>query len=308
MRGLELQMLYSVEMCFHATRTSDAGSISGHHILSLFLRLVESVSPTLAEELHRDSAVKPFTLSPLLPFRRTRQPVRNEGENIAFRITALDERVFATLADAVWRLPPKAELPLGNIHVRCQSLATTPAQSVWADFTSFEQLRENAATDAKLRLDFLSATTFRSKGRRNILFPEPSLVFGSLLNRWNAIAGADHRLELPETVMGLVRTSSYRLATRLLDFGSYQELGFGGQATYGCSDNISAEYVKTLNTLADFAFYAGVGAKTTMGMGQCRRSEDARALSHRTGGDPEKRGRPSRHQQRGTGAEENTGD
>jgi CRISPR-associated endoribonuclease Cas6 len=26
-----------------------------------------------------------------------------------------------------------------------------------------------------------------------------------------------------------------------------------------------------LNTLADFAFYAGVGIKTTMGMGQTRR-------------------------------------
>ena len=108
--------------------------------------------------------------------------------------------------------------------------------------------------------------------------------------------------------MSLLRISNYRLATRLMDFGSYSELGFNGQATYECSDNIPVEHVKSLNALADFAFYAGVGAKTTMGMGQCRRSEDARALSHRAGGDPEKRGGPSSHQKRWTGAEENTGD
>jgi CRISPR/Cas system endoribonuclease Cas6 (RAMP superfamily) len=30
--------------------------------------------------------------------------------------------------------------------------------------------------------------------------------------------------------------------------------------------------VRTLNLLADFAFYSGIGSKTTMGMGQARRT------------------------------------
>jgi len=258
-------------------------AVCGHHILSLFLHLIERADAALAEELHRDTAVKPFTLSPLLPLASKNLPAAIQvGQAISFRVTLLDEKVFAVLADAIWRLPPEAGLSLGNLHVQCQDIVSTRGQSPWADFTTFSQLLNNAASETRIRLTFLSATTFRSKGRRNILFPEPSLVFGSLLNRWNATAGADYRLELPAEVTSLVRISNYRLGTRALVFGSYQELGFSGQTTYEFSDNMAVEHVKTLNALADFAFYAGVGAKTTMGMGQCLRSEDARALSHRS--------------------------
>ncbi len=274
-------MLYSAEMRLQITSSSGEGDVSGHHILSLFLNLIERANPTLAAELHRDTAVKPFTLSPLLPFRVGRPPARREGENLAFRVTALDEKVFAALADAVWRLSPEASLPLGSVRVRCLGLATIPAQSPWAKFVSCAQLQENAAAETRLRLAFLSPTTFRSKGRRNVMFPEPSLVFGSLLNRWNAVAGTDCWLELPEQALGLVRVSNYRLTTSLLDFGSYQEVGFRGQATFECSDNVAEEHVKTLNTLADFAYYAGIGAKTTMGMGQAGRLTGVGPLSRR---------------------------
>jgi CRISPR-associated endoribonuclease Cas6 len=35
--------------------------------------------------------------------------------------------------------------------------------------------------------------------------------------------------------------------------------------------NSDVDKLKALNALADFAFYCGTGAKTTMGMGQTRR-------------------------------------
>ncbi|MDP2662237.1 MAG: CRISPR system precrRNA processing endoribonuclease RAMP protein Cas6, partial [Dehalococcoidia bacterium] len=63
---------------------------------------------------------------------------------------------------------------------------------------------------------------------------------------------------------------SYRLSTRLASFGDYSETGFFGHAVYECP-SASDEERRLINTLADFAFFAGVGAKTTMGMGQCRR-------------------------------------
>ncbi|MBM4027556.1 MAG: CRISPR system precrRNA processing endoribonuclease RAMP protein Cas6, partial [Planctomycetes bacterium] len=43
-----------------------------------------------------------------------------------------------------------------------------------------------------------------------------------------------------------------------------------GDVTFEALDTTSP-YVRTLNLLADFAFYSGVGTKTTMGMGQARR-------------------------------------
>ena len=48
------------------------------------------------------------------------------------------------------------------------------------------------------------------------------------------------------------------------------QVGFVGQATYGLMAENEAARCQ-LNALADFAFYAGVGMKTALGMGQCRR-------------------------------------
>jgi CRISPR-associated endoribonuclease Cas6 len=84
---------------------------------------------------------------------------------------------------------------------------------------------------------------------------------------------------LPEDVILALKVSRYRLSTRLLDFGGYQELGFSGQVTYEFSRDVPVELARAINALADFAFYGGVGAKTTMGMGQARRRESARFLS-----------------------------
>lgn len=286
-------MLYSAEMRLRVTRSPGPDGVNGYHLLSFFLHLIEGVHPGLAEWLHRDSAVKPFTLSPLLPPPGRRQlAMLSIGDNLSFRITLLDEKVFAALADSVWRLSPEAELILGDMRVQCRGLATTPAESPWAGYTTFSQFLKNAGTDTRLRLEFLSPATFRSspKGERNILFPEPPLVFGSLLNRWNAFAGASHKLNLSDVSTGAVRVSGYRLGTRLLDFGSYRELGFIGQATYECNNSLPVEAIRTLNALADFAFYAGTGAKTTMGMGQTRRMDNARSLPAGTRHDtPQKR-------------------
>ena len=265
-------ILYSVEMRLERVGAADSGTITGHHLLALLLRLIDTSDPRLAEELHRDSVVKPLTISPILPTRR-KASVPGEGGILSCRITFLDERVFAALADAIWRLHSDAELNLGGMCVRCRGLATTPMESRWAKFTSFSSLLENASLDKKLGLEFLSPTTFRSSGRgeRNVIFPEPALVFGSLINRWNAVAGADLKLDFSVKDASMAKVSGYHLTTRMVDFGNYQELGFIGRVTYECGDGLSEGQVRVLNALTDFAFYAGVGAKTTMGMGQCQR-------------------------------------
>lgn len=65
--------------------------------------------------------------------------------------------------------------------------------------------------------------------------------------------------------------SRYKLQTRILHFINYQEVGFEGECSFEITDDTDEERLKWLNTLADFAFYCGTGAKTTMGMGQTRR-------------------------------------
>jgi CRISPR-associated endoribonuclease Cas6 len=64
--------------------------------------------------------------------------------------------------------------------------------------------------------------------------------------------------------------------THMLAFRRAKQVGFTGRVTYGLMAADEAARCQ-LNALAKFAFYAGVGIKTTMGMGQCRRVDiDAR--------------------------------
>ena len=55
---------------------------------------------------------------------------------------------------------------------------------------------------------------------------------------------------------------------RPLDLGKARVKGFVGTCTYSLGPKATAEARLAFQCLAEFAFHAGVGEKTTMGMGQ----------------------------------------
>ena len=54
------------------------------------------------------------------------------------------------------------------------------------------------------------------------------------------------------------------------DYAGYRQLGFVGACEFLPHRGVPADVVRVLHLLAAFAFFAGVGYKTTMGMGQVR--------------------------------------
>ena len=66
----------------------------------------------------------------------------------------------------------------------------------------------------------------------------------------------------------------------MLRFRRSPQVGFVGQVTCGLMAENEAARCQ-LNALADFAFYAGVGMKTAMGMGMVRRIATDRSESRR---------------------------
>ena len=48
-------------------------------------------------------------------------------------------------------------------------------------------------------------------------------------------------------------------------------IGVVGEISYRILGDIEPIQIKQINALADFALYAGIGRKTTMGMGMLRR-------------------------------------
>ena len=65
---------------------------------------------------------------------------------------------------------------------------------------------------------------------------------------------------------------SHHIHTEMVDVGAYKLIGFLGRVNYLMPEEAPELSCRVVNCLADYAFYAGVGYKTTMGMGMCRRA------------------------------------
>ncbi|NEQ45491.1 MAG: CRISPR-associated endoribonuclease Cas6 [Leptolyngbya sp. SIOISBB] len=286
------------------------GFTSGKHLHALFLSLVSSVDAEMGDRFHANQGNKSFTLSPLQIVKRSKFSALNSEQNrpaqnskfktqnsntlrwsyrqpIApntpcwWRISLLDDRLFSRLNRLWLNLNPDQPWHLGPADLHITSILGTPQSTQpWANFCNYQQLYEQASDQKrKLTLQFYTPTAFRQRKYDSAL-PTPDLVFGSLLRRWNHHSG----LEFPPDILETIQPSYFDIRTEVaIDPRSQfqhtgattspcnQFTGCVGKVTYRVFGDVDALTLKQLNTLADFALYAGVGRKATMGMGMVRR-------------------------------------
>jgi len=268
--GVMLPEVYSVSVKLRALKEVVISQAHGYQAYGLLLNVLRMSSQSLAEELHGLDGAKPFTVSPLQGrFGRAGEGLRIFPESeYSLRFTFLKSDVFAHFLDGAMKWgDDTVELGSGSFQVEEVNPASKKDSSI--GFQSYEGILNSASTWRQIELQFLSPTAFRSGGKRNVVFPEPELVFGSYLNRWQAFSP----VTLDDSVASWfdrIVVARYQLETHILNFGSYQEVGFTGRCRYELDKNTPEEVALALNALADFAFYCGTGAKTTMGMGQTR--------------------------------------
>lgn len=234
----------------------------GRAVHAWFLGRVREDNPPLAERLHEGHALRPFTLSPL---RGARRGLR------WLRITALEPGLAEWLLRTTW----PGEIELGPVSFRVQGVTSEPQEHPWAGRTTYEALLDRLLgaeePEARVELEFASPTTFRSRGH-HLPLPLPHLVFGSYWEKWNAFAP----LRLPEAVLSYVEeqvvVARYRLCTRLVAFGEARFVGFVGSCRF-LALRRDPRWLRVVQLLADFAFYAGTGHRTTVGLGQTRRRD-----------------------------------
>ncbi len=258
---------------------------------AVLLNAVGGADPALAGSLHEGSGPRPFTASDLIGLKQ-REGLRPE-RTYALRFTALTAGTASALlaASAGGPLALGAEVVLGESGFRVEAVeggeetpdskTQTPKTShPWAGAATYKSLsapwllaRERPA--ARLALDFVSPTTFKSGGK-HVPLPLPELVFGSLLEKWNAFAPVALPPETRRFAAECLALSRYRLSSRVspMKEGGLRT-GMVGMAVFTAL-NHDRYWLTLLNLLADFALYAGVGAGTTMGLGQCRKEEGRR--------------------------------
>jgi len=270
-------MLYSIIVNFKAQNEAVIPPTVGYYAYALFLDMMKQANSAVAQRLHDEDSTKPFTISPLQgKFQRRLDGIKLSADNIYWiRLTFLREDVFAHFMDAAAKTSSRT-LRLNNALLQISGVLTTPGSAPFCKCTTFESILENASGERSIKMRFLSPAVFRSGGKRNVFFPEPRLLFNSYLAKWQGLSPVKLENSLGEVVDKGVRITQYKLETRILDFGSYREIGFEGNCGIEISNEIAEDTAKALNALADFSFYCGTGAKTTMGMGQTRRMTGTR--------------------------------
>ncbi|MFQ6059156.1 MAG: CRISPR system precrRNA processing endoribonuclease RAMP protein Cas6 [Anaerolineae bacterium] len=267
-------MLASFLVFLRPKALAPLGRTIGRSLHGLLLDLIRQASPELAQRLHGDTPIKPFTVSMLRGrlLRQGDQRLASPDETYQVRYTVLAEDVFAALSHVLLgKYLYHETVSLDGQPFEIVEIAVEPARSGgWARLASYEQLYEEARAEERIVLRFASPTTFRT-GDVNLLFPLPVSVFGSYLRKWGAFS------PIPLVEGGLldfvaeqVVAERYELETRVVRYGNFQVNGFVGVCHYRVLGG-DPERVRAVNVLADFALFAGTGQKTTQGLGQTKR-------------------------------------
>ena len=173
--------------------------------------------------------------------------------------------------------------------------------SSWSGHTTYATLREHAKkievtsrVARKIGFEFRTPTGF-SDGQgawkhKMYLVPDAERVFDNLARTWNIWAPPHFVLDrkaIQEYCREWVTISDYALSTQTFHLGEAVQKGFVGTCVYTFMEAMAKSQVpsasqdaldvgagltplQALHLLGAFAFYAGVGTKTAMGMGQTR--------------------------------------
>jgi CRISPR-associated endoribonuclease Cas6 len=295
---MEKTDLGALVITLRATRSLTIHQYMGRAARQLCLDLVHDVDPALSAALHAPRQIKPYSVSGLLLPESVR-PVEGAvrpGDNAWVRLVGLQAEVVAALDHFAQQAPSTVTFD----RVPWEIARATWTDHPWAGRATYAGLIQQhhaAAPPDVVWFEFVSPTAF-SSADLNIPLPDPLRVSDSLRQQWNALNPLPAALALPDTFMDFVQyfvpLTEYRAHSEAVRLET-PEIGF-------CAEHVKftikpharvshrlriknpdrARVLDALNDqrddlaravalLSDFAFYGGVGIKTTTGMGMAQR-------------------------------------
>jgi len=218
----------------------------------------------IAENLHKPSKYKPFCIWAPKIFKFYRSSAsENEEDHKSLRITISflkDDLLSPFLLELIEK---RKNLFLGPYTV---SIIFQPGKLIKHDeYKSFEELTK-VEPKTYLYFQIITPISFK-KGEIDYPLPDPKIFFKSLINKWNYFSPfrveVDLRKVLEEKLC--IVYSKIRTYKIHLSLGS-AITGFKGKIVF-YGKKLTEDELKWLNILGYFSRFAGVGRKTTMGLG-----------------------------------------
>lgn len=290
--------LFALQLRLHPLEAGWVVANAGPQLQAAFLDLVRQADPALAEALHLPNRRRPYTLGLLQGFNTLTASQQTEaldrGQELAvhpgqvywLRLTVLNDALFDTFSRVLLLKAQELILRVGTASFAVSRILTkaedTQENRSWVATSSFASLYQLVRAQEAYRLEFHTPTVFslgnKSWGKHLHLFPEPAYVFESIANQWENFAPQPLRLSMHAlTPHGIGQwcaehlvASHYALTTSHLYAKKFGQVGFQGTITYEVKGDRTTSEALWLSLFARFAFFSGVGYKTTMGMGQTR--------------------------------------
>jgi len=268
-------MLISIVLTLESDTPATLPGHVGRANYAAALARLNQMDPALGGRIHGGDGPKPITCSGILNGRSNRDGMEIvPGQPYYLRISGLTGEVSQTLAAGLLADRPLL-WELDHHPFRVTGTTADSAVDGWAGQSSYEslaahQMLQGGQPQNTATLDFVSPTAFKSGGMQ-VPIPLPDLVFGSLVERWNAFSPVVLSPEVRRFGAEMVAISRYRLESRpVAQKNQALRIGGQGQVTYRALGG-DRYWLGTLQMLADFALYSGVGVQTATGMGQVRR-------------------------------------
>lgn len=268
----------------HARHEARLPASHGDLTQAAFYAVIDATAPELAQALHDHDQRKPYTLSRLRGEPAARQdgtlylPAGWEGE---FRLTLLHASLFKAFMQHLLD-NPNLNIRLGQANFAISQVYGAPGSHPWCGYTTAETLAAQAGQKRQIHLHVASPASFNLKEKadsdqpRLQVLPDAELIWSGLRSNWQRFAGQTIPIEFENWVKrNVVIADVQRWETAALRYKRRPLIGGRGNVTFEALHD-DPEMLRIWNLLADFAFYAGLGRKTAIGMGQCRRLTDER--------------------------------
>lgn len=228
----------------------------------VFLDRISKADPALGKRLHDCGGMVPFSLSPIMGVAKRIK----ENESYWMRVCLLQDSLADAFLDSLeknfWSEPIFLE---NHIFIPESVVFGKKNGDPWSGGESYREILESCKGSKRLTLHIASPLSFK-RGDLHYPLPDPALIAGNLARRWDLFAD----VPLPENT-GCDNISFSYLNIKTMPFSLRK-----GGTIIGSSGKISFIVKGSTNerryfeALLRFAFYAGVGVKTTQGMGMCR--------------------------------------
>jgi CRISPR-associated endoribonuclease Cas6 len=241
---------------------------------ALFLQSIAQHSASLAAALHAENQTRPYTVSNLWGFRPSAG--FSPAQPIFWRITTLDTATTLALSEVILHggLAINQWVRFDDALLQIVSVTNQASVHEWAGNSTYDALAApwmlaKEFPTASLTLQMVSPTCFKSDGKYQIL-PLPHWVLGGLLDKYNAFANVSLSPDVRRFAETSLVASGLELHSQVLAIKGGRQPGVLGRVRYSATHK-DRFWLSACHLLCDFAFFAGLGRSTSLGLGQARR-------------------------------------